>query len=468
MSGTTISAYPEQPRPTRRAVLGGLAAIAALPVLPAADLIAAATAAATDRRIAETFWRGAGLAAGTGSGTVLTPTGLQLRAPVMRWSYTDPYRPAGAVAYDAAMWVGSVVTPGFAWTELVASWNADTPPGTWIEVAVRGVAAAGTPTPWFTLARWCADDVAGGGAITRTSVSGQAIAGARLATDTLQVSDPSAFAGWQLRVVLLRRAGTSVTPTLRLAGAVASAVPASGSTSEPTSVFGGTVATLAVPSYSQERHAGHYPAWGGGGESWCSATTTAMLLDYWGAGPTTADLAWVSPAADAQVDLAARQTFDTAYDGTGNWPFNTAYAATRGAAGVPLEGYVTRLRDLAAAEPFIRAGVPLGVSLSFTATQLTGAGYGTDGHLMVLVGFDPAGDPVVNDPASHLIADNARVRTIYRRDQFERAWANSGRTAYVVRPSSMAAGPSPAPRSAGPSVPITPVPAPGRTLPRRP
>ena len=103
---------------------------------------------------------------------------------------------------------------------------------------------------------------------------------------------------------------------------------------------------LAVPAYSQEVHIGHYPQWDNGGEAWCSPTSTAMVVDYWGAGPTAHETAWVDPAVDAQVDFTARNVFDYTYDGAGNWPFNTAYAATRG----DLRGFVTRLRSLAEAE----------------------------------------------------------------------------------------------------------------------
>ncbi len=38
---------------------------------------------------------------------------------------------------------------------------------------------------------------------------------------------------------------------------------------------------LAVPTYSQEVHIGHYPQWDDGGEAWCSPTSTAMVVDYW-------------------------------------------------------------------------------------------------------------------------------------------------------------------------------------------
>ena len=40
-----------------------------------------------------------------------------------------------------------------------------------------------------------------------------------------------------------------------------------------------------MPSYSQMVHSGHYPQWGGGGEAWCSPTSTSMVLAYYGALP---------------------------------------------------------------------------------------------------------------------------------------------------------------------------------------
>ena len=44
------------------------------------------------------------------------------------------------------------------------------------------------------------------------------------------------------------------------------------------------VRELAVPTLSQETHAGHFPEYDGGGEAWCSPTSTAMVLGYWGSG----------------------------------------------------------------------------------------------------------------------------------------------------------------------------------------
>ena len=95
----------------------------------------------------------------------------------------------------------------------------------------------------------------------------------------------------------------------------------------------------------------------------------AMVVRYWGSqyAPTSAETAWVDPAfADPEVDYTARYVYDYHYQGAGNWPFNTAYAAERG-----LVADVTQLRNLREAEPFIRAGIPLVASVPGSRTSST-------------------------------------------------------------------------------------------------
>ena len=54
---------------------------------------------------------------------------------------------------------------------------------------------------------------------------------------------------------------------------------------------------------------------------------------------------------------------------------------------------------------------------------------------MVIRGFTRAGDVIVNDPASHLVADDTEVRVVYDREQFENTWVpHSGGIAYVIHP----------------------------------
>ncbi len=185
--------------------------------------------------------------------------------------------------------------------------------------------------------------------------------------------------------------------------------------------------TLNVPRYSQMTHRGQYPKYGGGGEAWCSPTALSMLLGYYGALPKPANYAWVKKGyADPWVDHVARLVYDYGYEGTGNWAFNTAYAAI-----LTGDAFVTRLANLRDAERFIAAGIPLAASISFSRGQLSGAPISsTAGHLVVIAGFTASGNVVVNDPAA---ATNASVRRVYDRGQFERAWlGKSSGTVYVV------------------------------------
>jgi hypothetical protein len=184
-------------------------------------------------------------------------------------------------------------------------------------------------------------------------------------------------------------------------------------------------------------HAGEYPQYGGGGEAWCSPTSTSMVLAYYKRLPPSTEYSWVRRSyVDRAVDHAARMTFDHGYDGTGNWPFNTAYAARYTG-----HAFVTRFASLRDLEPLIKAGIPVVTSITFSRGQLSGAPIGaSNGHLVVVVGFTSTGDVVVNDPASQT---RAGVRRTYDRGQFEDAWLQryptssglrgSGGLAYVIR-----------------------------------
>jgi hypothetical protein len=228
----------------------------------------------------------------------------------------------------------------------------------------------------------------------------------------------------------MRRPGSKAVPTVSLVGAVVS-LPGTAAAAGSDSAGPARGVELPVPAYSQQLHRGQDPHLNHGGESWCSPTATSMVLGTWGLGPSADELAWVDPAfADPVVNHAARHVFDHAYDGAGNWSFNTAYAARYGA-----EAFVTRLRSLAEAELFVAAGIPLVASVSFTRDELDRAGYDTAGHLLTVVGFDDAGDVICNDPASHEVPSNDEVRVVYDRTQFERVWQRgSDGLVYVVHP----------------------------------
>jgi hypothetical protein len=355
--------------------------------------------------------------AGTHDGTVTSDRRLQLGTSTVNGSYVDPY--GRTVFEERGTWTSAAVRTPSAFDRLIASWNATTPAGTWIDVQMRA-GGASRQTKWYTLAIWSSGDET----IHRTTVKGQGDGDGRVNVDTFEAASLAAeLTSYELRLVLHRAVGVAASPTVSLLAAATSraALP-----SLP-SAFGGVARDLDVPMLSQETHTGHYPEYDGGGEAWCSPTSTAMVLSFWKAGPSATDLAAFPGAShvDGQVDHAARFTYDWSYAGAGNWPFNTAYAARYG-----LEGFVTRLRSLTEAERFINAGIPLiasinGVLPGFLFTS-------TNGHLLVIRGFDANGDVITNDPA---VRANAQGRKVYPRLAFETVWLlGSTGTVYVIHP----------------------------------
>jgi hypothetical protein len=364
-------------------------------------------ASAADGYLTSQFrWRAAGgfEAWETGPGTIRTADGrLSL----------DPSSAPGAVDaagtyhgknfYNGGPYVfGEVTSPmtaaGFEVTQAVASWDADTPAGSWIEVSLRARLPGGRLTKWYSAGVWAAD----GSTVARHSVDDQGDGDADLATDTLVIPDGKPAADALQMKVRLMTARPDAAPGLRLAAVAVSTAPRGRATTAPPASAGDPARwgkVLDVPACSQS-----YPD----GGDWAHDT-----------GPC-----------EPRVRAAVEGVYDWVYKGHGNWPFNTAYAATRG-----LEAYVTRFRSLADAEPWIAAGVPVGISYAWTAGTLTGAPVrSSDGHLGVLVGFDDHGDPVVNDPAAR--GDGASpVRRTYRRAELENVWVGkSGGTAYLAFP----------------------------------
>ncbi|MFE9609462.1 peptidase C39 family protein [Streptomyces sp. NPDC006012] len=410
--------------PSRRTVLTvAVAAAVASGAGPAAAASASvpdtddpAPAPTADYRAWTTYadWR-SGAVKGARAVTGARP-GVVIAAPAGTTDYTDPHTGTTA-AWEYATWTSPVHRLSVPSTEAIASWNAHTPEGTWLQVELSGTYSDGTPTPWYVMGRWAAGDQD----IRRTSVDGQSDGRSSVWTDTFAIDDASTglrLVSYRLRLTLYRRPGTKLTPTVWRLGAMGSDVPDRFTVPASTP---GLAQELVVPRYSQEVHAGQYPEYDNGGEAWCSPTSSQMIIEYWGGRLTPEQLSWVDPDyADPQVDHAARYTYDYQYAGCGNWPFNAAYAATFQG----LQGVVTRLGSLTDLETLIAAGIPAITSQSFLKTELTGAGYGTSGHLMTVIGFTAEGDVIANDPAS---PDNQAVRRVYPRREWENIWLRTKR-----------------------------------------
>lgn len=410
----------------RRAVL--VAALAVATAATAATVSGGSASAAAPpaprgpgRTVDNRFWHSyehwrAGIHQGTTAVDGARP-GLEIKEAAGRTEYADPHTGRKST-WEYATWTSPVHRSTVPATEAIASWNARTPAGSWIRIELRGTYADGTATPWYVMGRWAS----GERDIRRTSVDGQTDGRSTVWTDTLAVDAPASglrITDWRLRLTLYRPPGADRGPTVWLAGAMVSDVP--DRFTVPAAAPSGRAHELKVPRYSQEIHTGRYPQYDNGGEAWCSPTSSQMIIEYWGGRASASALNWVDPAySDPQVCHAARSTYDAAYKGCGNWPFNAAYAATyRGLAGV-----VTRLGSLAELETLVRAGIPVITSQSFLPGELTGAGYGTAGHLMTVVGFTAAGDVVANDPNS---PDNSSVRRVYKRREWENVWLRTKR-----------------------------------------
>ena len=350
------------------------------------------------------------------TGVVLAADGSLQLNPSTAVAGTDPYAPGtynGGNFYNGGSFrVGEALSPimsaGFSFREAIASWEAETPTGTWIETQIRAQ-VGGVWTKWYNLGVWAADT----STVRRHSVASQGDTNGYVGIDTLVISNKKAAGTtYQVKVRLFSADGVAV-PRVR-----ASAVTVSTSPESSPALFPGSSAhwnqVLAVPECSQMV----YPD---GGNVWCSPTSVAMVLRYW-AGDTALG------ACETHVRTALGGVYDYTFRAYGNWPYNTAYATTKGH-----QAHVTRFTRLSQLEPWISAGVPVVLSIAWSKGQLTGASIeSTAGHLLVLVGFDAAGNPIINDPAA---PNDAAVQRTYLRSEFEPLWLSaSAGTAYLIYP----------------------------------
>jgi hypothetical protein len=413
--------------------------IALVILLPAAAPVAAQEPA---NQAGFVRWRANedGFAAWERDGARVTANGALVLDRATAYPQRDPYAPGGfhgRYYYNGGGFlVGEALSPitptDFAFTEAVVSWNADTPPGTWIEARLR--ARLGERwTAWYNLGVWASDT----SVVQRHSLEAQSDGDASVDVDTLVLNDGVAPAdALQVKVRMFSVEGTRAVPSVRNVFVAYSDYPDTPNAAPPGDprLWG---RTLPVHACSQMV----YPD---GGEVWCSPTSTAMVLTYWLHG---------GDACEPRVRSAAAGVYDWLYDGHGNWPFNTAYAATqewssaipkhggrawartpvRRVRGQQLEAYVARFTSLAQAEEWIAAGVSVIVSVAWGTNALSGAPFpASSGHLALLVGFDEFGNPIVNDPGA---PGDAAVRRTYLRGEFEPLWlGHTDGTVYLIHP----------------------------------
>jgi hypothetical protein len=288
------------------------------------------------------------------------------------------------------------------WNELILSWNAVAPAGTFVKIEARTF-SSGRATKFYTLGNWSPDNKI----FPRTSLRGQQDADGNVDTDTLVLKRSAEAA--QIRITL---GGTNgVQPTLKFLGVSFSNTKVSPITRPPNHAAWGKI--IPTPEHSQHGYPNE--------KGWCSPTSLSMVLSHWAEVLNRSEL-------NLTVPEVAGKVYDDDFAGTGNWPFNTAFAG--GFSG--MRSYVTRLDDLAEVEDWIAAGIPVILSARWDWLQ-PGRPLDSDGHLIVCIGFTESGDVVINDPATRLELGQS-VRHIYKRADVAHSWTKSHNAVYLVYP----------------------------------
>lgn len=292
--------------------------------------------------------------------------------------------------------------------ELIVSWNITTPPGSSLLVEARPIFNEHS-TRFFSLGKWSADDPLAPSLsdLPRSSSGKQSTPDGEVHTDVLVLTRPAR--SFQIRLSITHRPGRD--PTLLKFVGVSLLNSSIAPPLHAETLLAGREVILPVPTRSQL----DYP----GGGAWCSPTSVSMVLDYWSTVLERSDLIRDVPEVAAAVH-------DPGWPGTGNWPFNTAYAGSFEG----MRAYVTRLGTTSELETWIQTGVPIVASVSYSI--LKGNPDQRDGHLVVVVGFDKQGNIILNDPGTRI-----SMQKTVARDRFAAAWASSQNTVYIIHPSQL-------------------------------
>ena len=177
-----------------------------------------ASAGQPDYRTSLVRWRGSEGAFSTWTldGTGLDPAGRLRLDEATAVPGTDPYPAGGYLGgnyYNGGSFVvGEATSPvtmsthGFA--EAITSWNADTPPGTWIEVQLRA-RVDGRFTKFYNLGIWAEDS----STVQRHSVRAQGDADGFVAVDTVVLDKKLTGDAFQIKIRLFSAVSGSV-PTV--------------------------------------------------------------------------------------------------------------------------------------------------------------------------------------------------------------------------------------------------------------
>ncbi len=147
----------------------------------------------------------------------------------------------------------------------------------------------------------------------------------------------------------------------------------------------------------------------------CSPTSVTMILNYHGREFSTLEV--------------AETVYDKTNDIYGNWPYNAQAAYVLGLN----RTWIGRHNSFNELVDELKAGKPVAISIAFDTDQkLSGAPYkSTDGHLIVVRGFDGHGHVLVNDPAGDDITNGVNAYDI---NELTAVWTGHQGVAYHLWP----------------------------------
>lgn len=271
--------------------------------------------------------------------------------------------------------------------ELVATWNADTPAGTEVELSVQ-VRIDGEWSPWLSYGKWASYGNQG-------SIASQSGNYADMAIDVVEIVMGREADAFKYSVALTRNSDSSESPKVRQ---ITVSLRLWTETAPALDSAKNWQVELDVPERSQMV----VPEIG---NVICSPTALSMVLEYYGH--------------DIETEVVAASVRDSRAGIYGNWAYNVAYAGSLG-----LTAYVDRFVSLDQIKDKIADGIPVVCSIRTDSQEaLVGAPMAyPSGHLLVVRGFtvkDGEEYVIVNDPAA---PGHDSVRREYKAAQFERAW----------------------------------------------
>lgn len=309
---------------------------------------------------------------------------------------------------DSASAISEIIGSTLGCRELILSWNADVPPGIGLVVEARvRTDQDGAWSPWLFM---------GEAGDTRPTTVTTSCGTAKVDVDILEST--SWFKQSQVRVTALAdpaspAGGTVVIHRIDITRTLAFGRGLQGLRRELTGSGPDWEALglpsrvdLDVPFLTQKTPR---PELSG---RLCSPTSVAMAAQWAG-------------RADVTVDAVATAVHDTRHDLYGNWPRNVQAGWRFG-----MPGKVARLGSLTDAWRLLASGVVIVASIRAEKGQLRDAPYSdTEGHLILIRGYDADGNFLVNDPACS--TPEAGRRTYARRDM-ARVWLlNKRGTCYL-------------------------------------